>query len=53
MPTVYLTAVFELLALAAHVAIIGSVLLTRRRDPSATLAWILFIVLLPFVGVIV
>ena len=48
---VYLTAGLELLAMAVHVAIIGSVLLTRRRDPSATLAWILFIVLLPVVGV--
>ncbi len=50
-PAVYLTALAELGVLGVHVVVIGSVLLTRRRDPSATLAWILFIVLAPFVGI--
>jgi cardiolipin synthase A/B len=48
----YLIAVVEFLALALNIAVIGGVLLARRRDPSATLAWILFIVLAPFVGVL-
>ena len=45
-----LLAGLELLAVAAHVAVIGAVLLARRRDPSATIAWILFILLAPFIG---
>jgi cardiolipin synthase len=50
---VYLTAVVEFLAIVVHLAVIGGVLLARRRDPSATLAWILFIVAAPVVGLIV
>jgi len=48
----YVAAAVELLVVAAHVLVIGSVLLARRRDPSATLAWILFIALVPIVGVV-
>jgi cardiolipin synthase len=40
----------ELLAVLAHAAVIVAVVLARRRDPSATLAWILFIVVAPFLG---
>jgi cardiolipin synthase len=47
---VVLTAFLELVAVIVHVVIIGAVLLTRRRDPSTTLAWILFIVVAPVVG---
>jgi cardiolipin synthase len=43
-------AALETLALLAHVVVIGAVLLARRRDPTATLAWILFILLAPFIG---
>lgn len=50
---VILTAAIELLVVLGHIAVIGLVLLARRRDPSATLAWILFIVLLPILGVLV
>jgi cardiolipin synthase A/B len=50
---VYLTAVVEFLAVVVHMVVIGSVLLARRRDPSATLAWILFIVIAPVVGILV
>ncbi len=49
---VYLIAVIEFLIVVLHVAVIGGVLLSRRRDPSATLAWILFIVTAPVVGII-
>jgi cardiolipin synthase len=45
-----LVVLLELAALLAHVAVIGAVLVARRRDPSATLAWILFILLAPFLG---
>jgi cardiolipin synthase len=48
-----ITIILELLAVLAHIAVIGGVLLARRRDPSATIAWILFIVVAPFVGAIV
>jgi len=41
---------FRGLALLAHLVIIGVVLLAHRRDPTATIAWILFIVLAPFLG---
>jgi cardiolipin synthase len=51
--SVIVTAVLELLAVMAHIAVIGAVLVTRRRDPSATIAWILFIVVAPFVGALV
>jgi cardiolipin synthase len=44
--------VLELAAVLTHAAAIMAVLLARRRDPSATLAWILFILLAPFVGVL-
>jgi hypothetical protein len=40
----------ELLAVLAHAAVIVAVVLARRRDPSATLAWILFIVVAPLLG---
>lgn len=43
--------VLELVAILAHATAIMAVLLARRRDPSATLAWILFILLAPFIGV--
>jgi cardiolipin synthase len=45
-----LTLGLELLALLLHVGVIVAVLLARRRDPSATLAWILFIAVAPFLG---
>ncbi len=48
---VYLAALIELAAVALHIAVIGGVLLSKRRDPTATLAWILFIVFAPFVGI--
>ena len=50
---VYLTALVELLAIVVHLMVIGSVLLSRRREASATLAWIMFIVLAPGVGILV
>jgi cardiolipin synthase A/B len=50
---IYVAAVVEFLAIVLHAVVIGGVLLARRRDPSATLAWILFIVLAPIVGFIV
>jgi cardiolipin synthase A/B len=50
--TALLTIGLELLALLLHVAVIGAVILARRRDPSATLAWILFIVVAPFLGAV-
>lgn len=50
--SVYVTAAIELLAMIVHATVIAGVLLTRRRDPSATLAWILFIVLAPVVGAV-
>jgi cardiolipin synthase len=50
--TVYLTAAIELLIAVVHLLVIGGVLLTGRRDPSATLAWILFIFFVPVIGVI-
>lgn len=50
---VYVTAALEFAAIVIHAAVIGGVLLARRRDPSATLAWILFIVLAPVLGVVV
>ncbi|MBN2576747.1 MAG: cardiolipin synthase [Deltaproteobacteria bacterium] len=40
----------EILAVLLHVTVIAAVLLARRREPSATLAWILFIVVAPFLG---
>ncbi len=49
----YLTALVELLVILLHLAVIGLVLLKRRRDPTATLAWILFIVAAPFLGLLV
>lgn len=48
--SVYLTAIVELLALGAHAAVIISVILTRRREPAATLAWVLFVAFVPIVG---
>jgi cardiolipin synthase A/B len=45
-----LTLGLELLAVLLHMAVILAVLLARRRDPTATLAWILFIVVAPFLG---
>jgi len=47
-----MTTVVEILALLAHAVVIGAVLLARRRDPTATIAWILFILLFPLVGVL-
>ena len=49
---VTLTIILELLAVLVHIVVIGAVLLSRRRDPSATLAWILFIISAPVIGVI-
>jgi cardiolipin synthase len=49
---IYATALVEFIAIAVHLLVIGSVLLSRRREPSATLAWILFIIVAPIVGVI-
>lgn len=51
--SVVLTVVLELVGLALHAVIIGWVLLARRRHPSATLAWVLFIVFAPVVGLLV
>lgn len=48
-----LTLVLEAVGLVLHVVVIGAVLLSRRRESSATLAWILFIVFAPLVGVLV
>ncbi|MGE5786066.1 MAG: phospholipase D-like domain-containing protein, partial [Myxococcales bacterium] len=50
--SVYVTAAIELLAMIVHATVIAGVLLSRRRAPSATLAWILFIVLAPVVGAV-
>jgi cardiolipin synthase len=50
---VVLAFVLELAGLGLHITIIGWVLLARRRDPTATLAWVLFIVLAPVLGVLV
>lgn len=50
---VYLALFIETLLLLLHLGVIAGVLLTRRRDPSATLAWILFIVFMPFLGALV
>ncbi len=49
---VTLAVILEFFAVIVHIGVIGSVLLSRRRDPSATLAWILFVVLAPVIGVI-
>jgi cardiolipin synthase A/B len=46
------TAAIELVVIANQLVAIGVALLTRRRDPSATLSWIIFIVLAPVLGII-
>lgn len=51
--SVYLTAVVELTVIVVHLVVIAAVLLARRRDPTATLAWILFIVVAPVIGIII
>lgn len=51
--SVALTLVLEAVGLVLHVVVIGAVLLSRRRETSATLAWVLFIVFTPVVGVLV
>jgi cardiolipin synthase len=49
---VYVLAIAELLLVLLHLAVIGGVLAVRRRDPSATMAWILFVALAPVVGAV-
>src|SRR5512147_2829322 len=35
-----------------HGAVVVSILLTQRRQPTATLAWILTVTLVPFLGLV-
>lgn len=41
----------EVVVLAIHAAVMVAILRSERRQPSATLAWLLAVALLPFVGV--
>jgi len=44
--------IVEFLFVGLYALLTGWVILSRRRDPSATLAWILFMILAPIVGII-
>jgi cardiolipin synthase len=46
----FTVAILAVLALCLHGAAIVSLLLYERRQPSATLAWVMSLVFLPFVG---
>jgi cardiolipin synthase len=51
--TIHLAPIVKPILIAVHFVVIVGLLLARRRDPSATLAWVLFIVALPVVGALI
>jgi cardiolipin synthase len=47
-----LDTLLSILGVLLHVAAVATILMSQRREPTATLAWLLSVVLLPFLGLV-
>ncbi|MDO9370267.1 MAG: cardiolipin synthase [Sphingopyxis sp.] len=43
---------FSLLSIAVHVVVIGRIILRPQREPASRVAWLIAVIMVPFVGVI-